>query len=154
MREASAHLCSVYIPEEYSSSRFETKQALRRTVGNMPLSSCEKNRGVVELALTADDAAVIRAKGKIAAVLDIEGSYDLDGDSGCQRTTSIVWVPDMRLSAHNWSQNYADACCSSAQWNGLSREMDDVEVAGNEFVWAWSSTFPMRLTKRSRRQSM
>ena len=113
-----AFFCSVYIPEEYYPSRFETKQALRRV--EHALEQLELNRDVVELALDADDVTRIHAKGKIAAVLDIEGSYDLDGDLGVMHDLYRLGVRSAQLSAHNWSQNYADACCSPAQWNGLT----------------------------------
>jgi membrane dipeptidase len=113
-----AFFCSVYIPEEYYPSRFETKQALRRV--EHALEQLELNRDVVQLALNSDDITRIRAKGKIAAVLDIEGSYDLDGDLGVLHDLYRLGVRSAQLSAHNWSQNYADACCSPAQWNGLT----------------------------------
>lgn len=119
-----AFFCSVYIPEEYYPSRFETKQALRRV--EHALEQLELNRDMVELALNADDVTRIRAKGKVAAILDIEGSYDLDGDLGVMHALYRLGVRSAQLSAHNWSQNYADACCSPAQWNGLTPHGRDV----------------------------
>jgi membrane dipeptidase len=119
-----AFFCSVYIPEEYYPSRFETKQALRRV--EHALEQLELNRDVVELALNGDDITTIRAKGKIAAVLDIEGSYDLDGDLGVLHDLYRLGVRSAQLSAHNWSQNYADACCSPPQSHGLTARGCDV----------------------------
>jgi membrane dipeptidase len=113
-----AFFCSVYIPEEYYPGRFETKQALRRV--EHALEQIELNRDVVELALTADDVTRIHATGKMAAVLDIEGSYDLDGDLGVLHELYRLGVRSAQLSAHNWNQNYADACCSPPQWHGLT----------------------------------
>jgi membrane dipeptidase len=113
-----AFLCSVFIPEEYYPGRFETKQAFRRI--DHALRQFELNRDQVELALNAGDIERIRAKGKIAAVLDIEGSYDLDGDLGVLRDLYRLGVRSAQLSAHNWNQNYADSCCSAPQWNGLT----------------------------------
>jgi membrane dipeptidase len=113
-----AFFCSVYIPEEYYPARFETKQALRRI--EHALEQLEINRDQVELALNADDVQRIHAKGKIAAVLDIEGSYDLDGDLGVLHEMYRLGVRSAQLSAHNWNQSYADACCSPPQWNGLT----------------------------------
>jgi membrane dipeptidase len=63
-----AFFYSVFIPEEYYPGRFETKQALRRI--DAALHQLEMNRDQVELALNADDVERIRAKGKIAAVLE------------------------------------------------------------------------------------
>ncbi len=131
-----AFFCSVYIPEEYYPGRFETKQALRRI--DHALLQLELNRDRVELALNADDVLKIRAKGKIAAVLDIEGSYDLDGDLGVLRDLYRLGVRSAQLSAHNWSQHYADACCSPPETHGLTshgrqvvREMNRLGVVIN-----------------------
>ncbi len=113
-----AFFLSLYIPEEYYPGRFETKQALRRI--DHALEQLKLNRDAVELALTADDIERIRVKGKMAAVLDIEGSYDLDGDLGVLRDMYRLGVRSAQLSAHNWSQHYADACCSPAETHGLT----------------------------------
>src|ERR1700677_4002767 len=113
-----AFFLSVFIPEEYYPGRFETKQTFRRV--DHALRQLELNRDKVELALNADDIERIRAKGKIAAVLDIEGSYDLDGDLGVLRDLYRLGLRSAQLSAHNWNQNYADSCCSPAKWNGLT----------------------------------
>jgi membrane dipeptidase len=119
----SAFFLSVFIPEEYYPGRFETKQAFRRV--DDALRQLEKNSGLVELALNADDVERIcahgkTAQGKMAAVLDIEGSYDLDGDLGVLRDLYRLGLRSAQLSAHNWNQHYADACCSPAQWKGLT----------------------------------
>jgi membrane dipeptidase len=119
-----AFFLSVFVPEEYYPSRFETKQAMRRV--DHALRQLEENRDKVELALSADDVERIRAKGKMAAVLDIEGSYDLDGDLGVLRDLYRLGLRSAQLSAHNWNQNYADSCCSPAKANGLSPHGRDV----------------------------
>ena len=79
----NAFFLSVFIPEEYYPGRFETKQAFRRV--DDALRQLEKNSDLVALALNADDVERIHSQGKMAAVLDIEGSYDLDGDLGVLR---------------------------------------------------------------------
>ena len=113
-----AFFLSIYVPERYYPGRFETKQTLRRI--DHALQQLELNRDQVELALNADDVERIRAKGKIAAVLDIEGSYDRDGDLGVLRDLYRLGLRSAQLSAHNWNQNYADTCCSPPQWHGLT----------------------------------
>ena len=113
-----AFFMSLYIPEEYYPGRFETKQALRRI--DHALQQLELNRDQVELALNADDILRIRAKGKMAAVMDIEGSYDLDGDLGVLHDLYRLGLRSAQLSAHNWSQHYADACCSPPETHGLT----------------------------------
>src|ERR1700733_3011616 len=69
---------SLYVPEAYYPARLETKQALRMI--DFGLSQLKKNRDRIELALTATDVDRIHREGKIHAVLDREGSYDLEGD--------------------------------------------------------------------------
>ena len=119
-----AFFLSVFIPEEYYPGRFETKQALRRV--NHALRQLKTNSDQTELALNGDDIDRIRTKGKVAAVLDIEGSYDLDGDLGVLRDFYALGLRSAQLSAHNWNQNYADSCCSTPQWNGLTAHGRDV----------------------------
>lgn len=109
---------SLYIPEDYYPARLETKQALR--VIDFGLSQLEKNHEQIELALNADDVERIHKAGKIAAVLDIEGSYDLDGDVGVLRAIYRLGVRSAQLSAHNRPNNYADSCCSPPRWHGLN----------------------------------
>ena len=131
-----AFFLSVFTPEEYYPARFETKQALRRI--EHARQQVELNRDQLELAFNADDIDRIRAKGKIAAVLDFEGSYDLDGDLGVLREMHALGLRSAQLSAHNWDQNYADSCCSAPKSNGLSergraviREMNRLGIVVN-----------------------
>jgi membrane dipeptidase len=119
-----AFFLSVFVPEEYYPSRFETRQTLRRV--DHALRQLEENRHLVELALNADDVDRIRAKGKMAAVLDIEGSYDLDGDLGVLRDLYRMGLRAAQVSAHNWNQNYADSCCSAPKSNGLTAHGRDL----------------------------
>lgn len=120
----SAFFLSVFIPEEYYPGRFETRQALRRV--DHALRQLQQNSALVELALNAGDVERIHARGKMAAVLDVEGSYDLDGDLGVLRDLYRLGLRSAQLSAHNWNQHYADACCSASQWNGLTPHGRDV----------------------------
>src|SRR5260370_29014683 len=74
----------------------------------------------------------------MAAVLDIEGSFDLDGDLRVIRDMYRLGLRSMQLSAHNWANNYADACSSPPKSHGLSehgrsviREMNRLGVVIN-----------------------
>ena len=53
-------------------------------------------------------------------MLDIEGSFDLDGDLGVLREMYRLGLRSVQLSAHNWTSNYADSCCSTPKWHGLN----------------------------------
>ena len=113
-----AFFLSVYVPEEYYPGRYETKQALRRI--DHALDQLHQANPQLGLALNARDLTRLQQQKKIAAVLDIEGSYDLDGDLGVLRDLHRLGLRSAQVSAHNWNQHYADACCSVAQWNGLT----------------------------------
>lgn len=109
---------STYVPEDYYPGRLETRQALREV--DLALEQIAKNRNAIELALTAHDIARINQAGKIAAVLDLEGSFDLDGDLGLLRDFYKLGLRSYQLSAHNWDNNYADSCCAQHKNHGLT----------------------------------
>ena len=113
-----AFFFSAYVPEDYYPGRYETKQALREI--DLALEQIAKNRAQVELALRASDIARINSAGKIAAVLDLEGSFDLDGDLGLLRDFYRLGLRSYQLSAHNAENNYADSCCAQPRWHGLT----------------------------------
>jgi membrane dipeptidase len=60
------------------------------------------------------------ASGKIAAVLDLEGGFDLDGDLAVLRNLYRLGLRSTQLSAHNWANNFADSCCSTPKFHGLN----------------------------------
>ncbi len=109
---------SVFVTEEYYPPRFETKQTLRLI--DLALTQLARNRNTIELALTASDIERINRQGKIAAVLDLEGCADLDGDLGVLRDLYRLGLRSAQLPAHNWANNYADSCCAPAKWHGLN----------------------------------
>ena len=109
---------SFYVTEDYYPGRFETKQALRLI--DACIQQIKAAGGVIEVALNASDVERIHKAGKIAAVLDIEGSFDLDGDLGLMRDFYRLGLRSMQLSAHNWDTNFADSCCSPPKWHGLN----------------------------------
>ena len=109
---------SVYVAEEYYGGGHETKQALRMI--DAAYAQIDKNKDRIGLALNGADIDRIHREGKIAAVLDIEGSYDLDGDPGVLRDMYRLGLRSAQLSAHNATSNYADSCCSPPKWHGLN----------------------------------
>jgi len=115
---------SVFVTEDYYPQRFEAKQALRLV--DLALDQLERNRNVIELAKNASDIARINKAGKIAAVLDIEGGFDLDGDLAVLRTLYRLGLRSAQLSAHNWANNFADSCCSPAKNKGLNERGREV----------------------------
>jgi membrane dipeptidase len=115
---------SIFVTEDYYPGRLETKQALRMLGSAM--EQIGRNSRSIEIARTAPDIERIHASGKIAAVLDIEGSFDLDGDPAVIRQMYRLGMRSVQLSAHNWASNYADSCCSRPLWHGLNERGREV----------------------------
>lgn len=113
-----AMLFSIFVTEDYYPQRLETKQTLRLI--DLALTQLAKNRDTIELARNASDIERIRKTGKIAAVLDLEGGFDLDGDLGVLRILYRLGLRSAQLSAHNWANNFADSCCSPPKYHGLN----------------------------------
>ena len=109
---------SIFVTEDYYPARLETKQALRML--DCALEQIARNSQSIEIARTASDIERIHSSGRIAAVLDIEGSFDLDGDPAVIRQMYRLGMRSVQLSAHNWTSNYADSCCSAPKWGGLN----------------------------------
>jgi membrane dipeptidase len=109
---------SLFVTEQYYPQRMETRQTFRLL--DLALHQLAKNRGKIELALDAGDVDRIRRAGKIAAVLDLEGGFDLDGDLGILRDLYRLGMRSLQLPAHNWANNFADSCCAPPKWHGLN----------------------------------
>ncbi|NUN01270.1 MAG: membrane dipeptidase [Bryobacteraceae bacterium] len=109
---------SIFVTEDYYPQRYETKQVFR--LMDLALTQLEKNRDSIELALNASDIERINKKGKMAAVLDLEGGFDLDGDLGILRDLYRLGLRSTQLSAHNWANNFADSCCAAPKVHGLN----------------------------------
>lgn len=115
-----AFLFTLYVQEEYYPQRFETRQLLR--LMDLAFRQIERNRDQIELALNASDIERIRRSGKIAAVLDLEGGFDLDGDLGVLRMFHRLGLRAFEIAAHNWTSNFSDSCCAPAKWGGLTEQ--------------------------------
>lgn len=127
---------SIFVTEQYYPERMETRQTLR--LMDLALTQLAKNRATIELARNADEIERIRKSGRIAAVLDLEGSFDLDGDLGILRDLYRLGMRSLQLPAHNWTNNFADSCCAPPKWNGLNergravvREMNRIGMVIN-----------------------
>jgi membrane dipeptidase len=109
---------SVYTPEPYYPGRHEVKNTFR--VVELALDQIEKNRNVIELARTASDIERISRSGKMAAFLDLEGGFDLDGDLNLLRALYRLGLRSLQLTAHNQTNAFVDSCCDQSKWNGLN----------------------------------
>ncbi len=88
--------------DDYYPARFETRHALGEM--DFALEQIARNHDTIEIARTASDIERIHRSGKIAAVLDIEGSFDLDGDLDVLRDMYRLGLRSAQLSAHNYHQ--------------------------------------------------
>ena len=113
-----AFFLSLFVHEEYYPARLETKQVLRLL--EAARAQVEGNRDAVEIALTAADIERINRQGKIAAILDLEGGFDLDGDLAVLRSLYKLGLRGAQLPSHNWANEFADSCCAPKKWNGLN----------------------------------
>jgi membrane dipeptidase len=127
---------SVYTPENYYPGRFEIKNTFR--VVELALDQIKKNSNAIELALNASDIARINSSGKIAAFLDLEGGYDLDGDLHLLRALHRLGLRSMQLTAHNTTNAFIDACNDVYTWGGINdhgrvviQEMNDLGMVIN-----------------------
>ncbi len=109
---------SLFSSEEYYARRFEVRHTL--DLMDLALSQLDKHRDQIELALKGSDIERINKAGKIAAVLDLEGGFDLDGDLGVLRDLYRLGLRSAMLSSHNFTNNFADSCCAPAKWNGVN----------------------------------
>ncbi len=115
---------SVYTPEAYYPARYEVKNTFR--VVSLALDQIERNSDRIELALDAGDIRRIAATGKIAAFLDLEGPFDLDGDLHVLRALYRLGLRSAQLTAHNFTNEFADSCCDIPKWGGLSERGREV----------------------------
>ncbi len=109
---------SVYTPEAYYPARHEVKNTLR--VVSLAIEQIEKNSDQIALALNASDLERISRSGKIAAFIDLEGPFDIDGDLHVLRALYRLGLRSAQLTAHNYTNNFADSCCDISKWNGVN----------------------------------
>lgn len=113
-----ALLFSLFVSEEYYPARLETQQTMRLL--ELAKQQVGSNHATIEFAFNAKDIERINKIGKIAAVLDLEGGFNLDGDLDVLRKLYALGLRSAQLPAHNWANEFADSCCSKPRWHGLN----------------------------------
>ena len=109
---------SIYTPEPYYPNRHEVKNTLRLV--ELARQQIEKNNDKIDLALNATDIERITSEGKVAAFMDLEGPFDLDGDLLVLAGLFRLGLRSFQLTAHNFTSNIVDSCCDVSQWGGLN----------------------------------
>ncbi len=120
---------SLFIPEQYYPPRFESQHALR--LMDKALDQIRHNEDKIAIARKSSDIDRIRKQGKIAAVLDLEGGFNLDGDLTVLNRLYRMGLRSAQLPAHNWTNNFADSCCAKAKWNGINARGAEVVAEMN-----------------------
>lgn len=111
---------SLFVSEEYYPGRHETRQAFR--LMEEAHRQIARNADRIAIAYTASDIERLQAQGKMAAFLDLEGGFDLDGDLRILRALYRLGLRGAQLPAHNWANNFADSCCAERKHNGLTEQ--------------------------------
>lgn len=126
MREGGidAFFLTLSVGDSYFPDRYETKHAFR--LMELALDQIASHSDEIEVALTAADIARINRAGKLAAVLDIEGNFDLDGDLFLLRVMYRLGLRSAMLPAHNSANNFADSCCAPPRVGGLNERGREV----------------------------
>lgn len=111
-----AQFWSVYIPGEipdsgYARMQLEQIDIARRLIAMYP--------DQLELALTTADVERIRAAGKVASLLGMEGGHAIENSLGALRMYHALGVRYMTLT-HNVTLNWADAASDIARYDGLT----------------------------------
>ncbi len=109
---------TLFVEEQYYPARHETRHVLRLL--DTARRQVAANKDKVEFAYSAADVTRIAKAGRIAAVLDLEGGFDLEGDLGVLRELYRAGFRVMQLPAHNWANGFAESCCSKGPFGGLN----------------------------------
>ena len=109
---------AVYTIDGYNMYNYGVKQALRLI--DTFYRTLEANQDKMELALTSADVRRIVAKGKMVAILAIEGNPDMEGDLAVLRMWHRLGVRMLQVTSHNSTNALIDAQTDEHVWGGLS----------------------------------
>jgi membrane dipeptidase len=114
----NAMLFNLYVEPDYVRYGYEVKQTLRLL--RLAREQIEQNWDVIEIALDASDIERIAGAGKIAAVLDLEGAFDKEGDLTVLRAFYDLGLRSMQIAGNSRNHSFADSSCCAARWNGIN----------------------------------
>ncbi|HRP07282.1 MAG TPA: dipeptidase [Gemmatimonadales bacterium] len=111
-----AQFWSVYIPGEFPDSGYARMQLEQIDIARRMIDMYPDE---LELALGAADVERIRASGKVASMLGMEGGHAIENSLGALRAYYDLGVRYMTLT-HNVTLNWADAAADIARYDGLT----------------------------------
>ena len=109
---------TVYIEDPYNNYNYAVKQACRLI--EVFYRVLDANADKMELALTSADVRRIVAKGKMAAILALEGGFDTEGDLDVLRLFHRLGVRMIQPISHNTTNSFMDAGLGVTKWGGLT----------------------------------
>lgn len=123
MGGVGAQFWSAYVDVESAKKH----SAVRETLEQIDVIHRLVNRypDVFEMASTASDIKRIRAKGKIASMIGVEGGHSIDNSLGILRTYYSLGVRYMTLT-HSENTEWADSATDTPKNNGLSKFGEEV----------------------------
>ncbi|NOT00861.1 MAG: membrane dipeptidase [Phycisphaerales bacterium] len=123
-----AQFWSAYVP----SSTIKTGGATRYGLEQIDLVHRMVRRypDAFELALTADDIVRIRASGKIASLIGVEGGHAIENSLGVLRTFHDLGVRYITLT-HSDTLDWADSATDEARHGGLTEFGEQVVLEMN-----------------------
>ena len=109
---------AVYTEDAYFNYNYGVKHALRLIETFYRV--LDANQDKMELALTSADVRRIVAKGKMAAILALEGNPDTEGDLDVLRMWYRLGVRMIQLTSHDTTNVLIDAQQDEHKWGGVS----------------------------------
>lgn len=113
-----AMFLNLYVEPEYVAHGYEVKQTVKLI--ELAREQIRDNRDTIEMALNADDVERITRSGKIAAVLDLEGAFDKEGDLGVLRGLYNLGLRSLQIAGNAKNHEFADSSCCSPRWGGIN----------------------------------
>ena len=115
---------TVYIEDPYNNYNYAVKQAVRLIETFYQV--LDANSDKIELALTSADVRRIVSKGKMAAILALEGGFDTEGDLQVLRLFHRLGVRMIQPISHNTTNTFLDAGLGEKKWGGLTEHGREV----------------------------
>ena len=112
-----AEFFSIYVAAQYAKLGGAARRALELIDAVRALAAAHPER--VELATTAAEVRAVAARGRIAALMGIEGGHAIEDSLGALRSFHALGVRYMTLT-HTNTNNWCDSSGDKPRWRGLN----------------------------------